>query len=368
MIKAHKIRLNPTSEQAAYFRKAAGTARFVFNWALSRWQERRAAGENLSVLSLKTEFNQIKSKQFPWVYEVTKTAAEGAFMNLSAALSSFFQDRKREKGIGFPKFKSKKRSAPAFYLANDKFRVDDHWIQIPKLGRVNMTEQLRFVGKIMSAVVSYRAGWWWVSIAVDIPRRPPIHQGQSVGVDVGIRRLAICSDGQVFENQKHLKVALHKVKRLQRAVSRKTNDSSNRAKAIKKLAKAHFQLYCKRQDTIHKMTTEISRSSSIIGLEDLNVKGMFQNHRLAQAVSDASLHEIKRQIIYKAEWEGGIVQLIDRFYPSSRLCNNCGYHNAALTLKDEAWDCLNCGAILDRDLNAARNIHDEALRLIAASR
>lgn len=159
MIKAHKIRLNPTPAQAAYFRKAAGTARFVFNWALSQWQERRAAGESVSVLALKAEFNRIKGAEFPWVYEVTKTVAEGAFKNLSTALSRFFQDRKKGKQTGFPKFKSKKHSTPSFYLANDKFHVDNHWIQIPKLGRVNMTEQLRFTGKIMSAVVSYRAGW-----------------------------------------------------------------------------------------------------------------------------------------------------------------------------------------------------------------
>jgi putative transposase len=368
MIKAHKIRLNPTPPQAAYFRKASGIARFVFNWALSRWQERRVAGESVSVLTLKAEFNRIKATQFPWVYEVTKTAAEGAFMHLGVALSRFFSEHKKGKGMGFPKFKSKKRSMPAFYLANDKFHVDRHYIQIPKLGRVNMAEQLRFAGKIMSAVVSYRAGWWWVSIAVDIPRLPSMHQGQPIGIDVGIRQLATCSDGRVFENQKHLKTALQKVKRLQRSVNRKTKGSHNRAKATTKLARAYIQVYHKRQDAIHKMTTEIARSASVIGLEDLNVVGMLRNHHLAQAVSDASFGEIRRQIIYKAEWEGGVVQLIDRFFPSSRKCNTCGYHNAALTLKDETWNCSGCGIIIDRDLNAARNIRDEALRLIAASR
>lgn len=289
-------------------------------------------------------------------------------MNLGAALSKYFRAHKQGKNVGFPKFKSKKHTTPAFYLANDRFQIDGHWIQIPKLGRVNMTERLRFIGKIMSAVVSYRAGWWWVSVAVTIPHIPPVHQGQSIGIDVGIRHLATCSDGRVFENQKHLHAALRRIKQLQRRISRKTPGSHNRAKAIQRLSRAHFQVYCRRQDAIHKMTTEIARNASMIGLEDLNVIGMMQNHHLARSISDASFREIVRQLTYKAKWHGGIVQLVDRFFPSSQLCNACHYRNRLITLKDESWHCPNCGMIIHRDLNAARNIRDEALRMIAASR
>lgn len=208
----------------------------------------------------------------------------------------------------------------------------------------------------------------WVSITIDIPHVTPVHQGQAIGIDLGIRRLATCSDGRVFENQKHLKAALRKVKRLQRRIARKVLGSHNRAKAIIELARAHFQVHCKRQDAIHKMTTKIARSASVIELEDLNVTGMLQNHRIALAISDASFYEIARQITYKAAWKGGVTVLIDRFYPSSQRCNACGYRNTTLTLKDDTWHCPCCGMTIDRDLNAACNIRDQALQLIAASR
>jgi transposase len=181
MIRAHLIRLNPTPEQADYFRKACGTARFVFNWALARWKDYRAQRRRVSMHELKHEFNRLKRDRFPWVYDVTKCAAEQEFTNLGQALANYFRKKKAgrlpklsrprkdgEQG-GFPQFKSRKRGFGSFYLANDKFSVDGHTVQIPKLGPVNMTEPLRLTGKIMSATVSYRAGWWWIAITVEMP-------------------------------------------------------------------------------------------------------------------------------------------------------------------------------------------------------
>jgi putative transposase len=263
MLRAHTIRLNPTHEQEVYFRKAAGTARIVFNWALARWMDYRAARQQISMNDLKTEFNRIKGERFPWIYDVTKCVAEREFSNLGRALANYFRmkgtgmlpkgakPRKDGEEAGFPRFKSKHEGYASFYLANDKFRLNGHRIYIPKLGWVNMTERLRFTGKIMNATVSYRAGWWWVSIGMDIPYSPSVHQGHPVEVDVGISYLAVDSDGQVFENQKHLKAALRRVKHLQRAVSRKVKGSRNRAKAALRLAKAHFKVACKRRDAIH---------------------------------------------------------------------------------------------------------------------
>src|SRR5947209_6371948 len=175
MIKAHKIRLNPTAEQANNFARAAGTARFTFNWARAEWQKQYEAGGKPSALALRTPFNAIKKEQFPRVYHVTKCAVEGAFMDVAAAFKNFFEGRKAGRKTGYPKFKSKKHSRPSFYLANDKFTVGDHWIDVPKLGRVNMAESLRFQGKILSARISKTASWWLVSITVDMPDEVPVN-------------------------------------------------------------------------------------------------------------------------------------------------------------------------------------------------
>src|SRR5262249_29253425 len=162
--------------------------------------------------------------------------------------------------------------------------VDGHSLIVPKLGRVNMTEPLRFVGKIMGATVSARAGWWWVSIHVDVPHVPPLHQGHAVGVDVGVKSLAVDSDNQVFENQKHLKNALRSIKRAARRVSRRVKGSANRWKAVSQLGRAHYRVACLRLDAQHKATIQIVRKAVLIGIEDLNVAGMLKNHRLAQAL------------------------------------------------------------------------------------
>jgi putative transposase len=243
---AHKIRLNPTLEQEQYFRKASGTARFVYNWGLK--EIKLALSDNRkpeSALDLKARFNAIKREQFPWVYEVTKCVVEGAFRNLGAALANFRSSKRGErkgKRIGFPKWKSKRKGFGSFYLANDKFRVEAHDLIVPKPGRVNMTEALRFDGKILSATVSYRAGWWWLSIQVDVPHEPPAHQGPALGVDVGVKDLAVDSDGQRYENQAPLRKAIRTLRRLSRRVGRRTKGSQNRRKAVLLLARAHYHV------------------------------------------------------------------------------------------------------------------------------
>src|SRR6266702_5071698 len=207
MNRSHVIRLNTTPEHEIYFRKACGVARHAYNWALARWKEARAEGKRVTTRDLKAEYNQIKGEQFPWCYEVTKGHPEQAFDNLGQALANYWRmkeegtqpklkhPRKDGEEAGFPRFKSKKRDRLSFYLANDKFSVDEHSIRIPKLGTVNMSEALRFQGKIMSAVISYRAGWWFVSISVEVAHETPIHTGGAVGVDLGIKTLATLSDG-----------------------------------------------------------------------------------------------------------------------------------------------------------------------------
>ncbi len=375
MNRSHVIRLHATPEQEVYFRKACVVKRHAFNWALARWKEALAEGERVKMNDLKAEYNQIKGEHFPWCYEVTKCAPEQAFADLGQAFANYW--RMKEKGTqpklkhprkdgeeaGFPHFKSKKRDKLSFYLANDKFSVDEHTLHVPKLGDVNMTEELRFAGKIMSATISYRAGWWFVSIAVEVEHETPTHPGGTVGIDLGLKTLATLSDGTVVENQKHYRRGLGRIQGLSKGLSRKVEGSQNWRKQSRKLAKAHYRVACQRQDTLHKMTTRVARTYALIGLEDLHTKGMLANHSLAQAVSDASFFEVKRQLLYKSEQYGGSVQLVDRWFPSSKTCHACGWVKEDLTLADRAWTCEQCGTVHDRDLNAAIMVETEAVRL-----
>jgi putative transposase len=367
MIRSHRIRLNPTPEQANYFARAAGTRRFVFNWGLAEWKRQHEAGEKPSALALKKQFNAIKEEQFPWVYEVTKCAVEGAFIDLANAFKSFFEGRKAGRKVGFPKFKAKKRSREGFYVANDKFDVSGHWMKLPHIGLVNMTEKLRFHGKILSARFTEQAGWWFVSIAVEMPDPLCVQQPGRVGIDLGIYHLAALSDGSVLENQKPLRDLLHTVRRLNRSVSRKQKDSRNREKARLKLSRLHYRIACIREDYLHKVTTLLAEQYGFIGVESLNVKGMMKNRALAQALGDAAFGTFNRFLSTKVEARIGKVQAVGRFYPSSKTCSCCGQVKAELTLAEREFVCDTCGFTLDRDVNAAINILNEALRLSASS-
>ena len=374
--RSHVIRLNPTPEQIVYFRKACGVARHAYNWALAQWKDARREGRQVRMKDLKAEYNRVKGEHFPWVYEVTKCAPEQEFANLGRAFANYWHMkeegkqpklkhlRKDGEEAGFPHFKSKKHDRLSFYLANDKFSLEGYSVRIPKLGKVNMTEELRFQGKILSAVISERAGWWFVSIAVEVERGTPAHPGTAVGIDLGIKTLATCSDGVVFENQKYYRRDLGRIKGLSKGLSRKREGSRNWWKYARKLAKAHYRVVCQRQDVLHKMTMYVAVTYALIGLEDLNVKGMLANHRLAQAISDASFFEVKRQLLYKAERTGGYVQLVDRWFASSKMCSECGWMDEDLKLADRVFRCEACSLILNRDENAARNIKQEALRLV----
>lgn len=367
MIKAHKIRLYPTSEQANYFARAAGTRRFVFNWGLAEWKRQYEAGEKPSALSLKKQFNAIKGEQFSWVYEVTKCAVEGAFMDLAAAFKHFFEGRKAGRKVGFPKFKAKKRSRDGFYLSNDKFDVSGHWLKVPKLGLVNMAEKLRFEGKILSAHITRTADWWVVSITADLPDVDQLPCEGQIGIDLGINRLATLSDGRVLENQKPLRHLLHKVKRLSRSLSRKQKGSKNREKARLKLSRLHYSIACIREDVLHKATTALAEEYGFIGVESLHVKGMMRNHALAQALGDAAFGTFGRLLGAKVDARNGKIQPVGRFYPSSKMCSCCGRVKLETPLSDRIFVCEGCGLTLDRDWNAAINILNEALRLSTSS-
>ena len=374
MIKAHKIRLNPTPEQEIYFRKAAGTARFVFNWALAEWKRQKALhpGEQHGVLALKKDFNARKPGEFPWVYEVAKDVAEGAFMDLGRALKNYFdsQHGKRQgKRVGFPHFKSRKKGRQSFHLNNDKFDVGDHALYVPKLGWVNMAESLRLEGKRMGAVVSRQAERWYVSIAVEMELPVPrLFLRATVGADLGVKTLVALSDGVKYENQVLLRSQLSHLERLNRRLARRLEGSQRWQKARLQLQRFHERVARQRLDYLHKTTTEIASTYQVIGIEDLNVSGMLRNHKLALSLADASFGEIRRQLTYKSQWLGGRVVPISTFFPSSQLCSTprCSGRKSDLTLEDREWTCLECGVTHDRDLNAARNIERAALRILSS--
>src|SRR2546425_12025304 len=272
MIKAHKIRLHPRPEQATYFAKAAGTARYAFNWAVAEWKRQYEAGEKPSALKLRTQFHALRREQLPWTYNVTKCAIEGAFMDVAAAFKNYFEGRRAGRRVGYPQFKSKKRSRQSFYLANDKFSVGDHWIDVPKLGRVNMAENLRFAGKILSARISKTADWWFVSITVEMPDEVPVNTNGPVGIDVGLNRLATLSDGQWYENQRPLAHQLRKLRRLNKELARRTRGGKNWHKTKRKLARLHYGIACLRNDLLHKLTTQVTKRYGLVAVEDLHVK------------------------------------------------------------------------------------------------
>ena len=364
MIKAHKIRLHPTSEQATYFAKAAGTSRFVWNWALAEWNRQYEAGEKPTALKLKKQFNEIRREQFPWTWEVTKNASDQPFLDLGKAFTAFFEGRAHR-----PRFKSKKRSKPSFYLANDQFELGDHHIWIPKLGWVNMAENLRFQGKVTGARITKTADWWFVCIEVEIPDAIAMKKTTAVGIDVGLNRLATLSTGEGIENQAFLKMALSKLRLANKRLHRRKLGSKNREKAHKQVARLHYRITCQRDDVLHKLTTELATCYGIIGIENLNLKGLMKNRKLARSFSDAALGKLLSLLTSKVEQRGGQVIRVDRFFPSSKTCHSCGWKWEDMQLSDRVFLCQNphCAYHLDpqdRDHNAALCILAEALRLI----
>jgi IS605 OrfB family transposase len=364
MIKAHKIRLHPTSEQANYFARAAGTSRFVWNWALAEWNRQYEAGEKPTAFKLKKQFNEIRREQFPWTWEVTKNASDQPLLDLGKAFTAFFEGKARR-----PRFKSKKRSKPSFYLANDQFELGDHRIWVPKLGWVNMAENLRFQGKVTGARITKTADWWFVSLTVEIPDVLPEKRQAAVGIDVGLNRLVTLSTGEGYENQAFLKTTLKKLRQANKRLHRRKLGAANREKARRQVARLHYRITCMRDDVLHKLTTRLAECYGIIGIEDLNLHGLLKNRRLARSFSDAALGKLLSLLSSKVEQRGGQVQKVGRFFPSSKTCHACGWKWEEMQLSDRMFLCQNPTCAYhqfeqDRDYNASLNILHEALRLI----
>ena len=359
MILAHKIALKLNNKQKTYCSKAAGVARFSYNWALAEWKRQYEAHRlnptlpKPSEAALRRQLNKVKKEQFPWMLEVTKNAPQMAIMQLGDAFKRFFK-----KLTCYPVFR-KKGVHDRFTLTNDQFHVDGSRVRIPHIGWVRMREALRFTGKIVSATVSRQAETWFISIAVeatDLSHLPKAENQGVVGVDLGVSTLAMLSTGEAIEGPKAHTKKIKQLKRLSRALSRKQKGSNNRAKARKRLAKLHARISHIRSDAIHQLTTKLTSNFHTMVIEDLNVKGMIQNRRLSRAISDLGLYEFRRQLEYKAHMRGSIVKVADRWYPSSKLCSCCGYKMESLPLAIRRWKCPVCQSEHDRDHNAAINL------------
>jgi putative transposase len=370
MILAHKIALVPNNEQATYLKKACGVARFAYNWALAEWRRQYEAWKSDPSLpkpsqqSLRRQLNAIKREQFPWMLEVTKNAPQMAIIHLGKAFQNFFEGRAR-----YPKF-HKKGVHDSFTLTNDQFSIDGCRIRIPNLGWVRMRESLRFAGKLLSATISRVADRWFVSITVDTPNTSHLPQAENqgaVGVDLGVSALATLSTGEAIPGPKPHKALLGRLRRLSRSLSRKQKGSANRKKARVMLAKLHARIAHIRADALHKFTTSLTRRFHTIGIEDLNVRGMVKNRRLARSIMDMGFFEFRRQLEYKAAMRGGQVVVADRFFASSKTCSACGHQLDDLPLSVRRWTCQDCGAVHDRDVNAAKNLLAYGLAALSGS-
>lgn len=372
MLRAHKIALAPNNAQATHLARACGVARFAYNWALAEWTRQYEAWKadnslpRPNQMALRRRLNAIKRTEFPWMLEVTKCAPQLAIVQLGEAFRNFFAKRAK-----YPKFR-KKGIHDRFSISNDQFQIRDRRIRIPNLGWVRMREELRFRRKIVSATISRVADRWFASICVEISdtenaaslnlRSIPQAESQgAVGVDLGVSALATLSTGEVIPGPKALARLLPRLRRLSRSVARKQKGSANRRKARLKLARHHARIANIRADALHKLTTNLTRRFELIGIEDLNVKGMLSNRHLSRSVSDMGFFEFRRQLDYKARDTGSLVVMADRWFASSKTCSDCGWKLEELPLSVRSWTCPNCGVEHERDVNAAKNLKEYAV-------
>lgn len=358
--RSHKIRLRPNNKQITYFKKACGISRFTWNWGLAEWNRRYEAGEKPTGFGLKKYFNQIKNDLFPWTREVLRDANSQPFTTLSTAFSRFFRSQGK-----YPRFK-KKGVKDSFYIANDRFKIKDDKIRVPKLGWVRIREKLRFEGKILSATVSCRGGKWFAAINLEIEASVSVSENQAaIGIDLGVKSLAVLSTGKVVTGPKPHKSLLNCLRRLNKSLSRKVKGSSNWKKTKLKLSRLHARIADIRNDALHKLTSEIVEFG-IVGIEDLNVRGMAANRRLARSILDMGFYEFRRQLDYKAVFAGAKVKIADRFFPSTKMCSQCGSIQD-MPLNQRQYVC-GCGFSCDRDLNAAINLKNMAVGSTVSAR
>jgi putative transposase len=371
ILQAFRFELDPNRQQRVQLAKSVGCSRFVYNWGLAESKRQYdVTGRRPSRWELQARLVELKKRECPWLYDVSAHIGQSALKDLNDAFESFFAGlRGTRPRCGFPRYKKKaERDSARLYAVT----LEERHIRLPKVGRVRLKETRTnrgFHGRILSATISRRADRWFVSLAVERERkialpRPIATSTDVVGVDLGLKSAAVIYDGadtRMVEPRRALRRNLRRLSRLNRQLDRKQKHSRNREKAKRKLARVHYKIACVRHDELHQLSSSLTKTKSVIVLDDLNVRGMQRNRYLGLSIRDAGLGELRRQLTYKAEWYGASLLVADRFYPSSKTCSACGVIKGVLSISERVFNCSACGISLDRDENAAINLRRLAL-------
>lgn len=391
VIQAYRFALDPTPTQRRALASHCGAARVAYNWGLAlvktsldQHQIDPRVGVPSTLQELRWRWNRAKDQVAPWWAENSKEAYSSGLDGLARALKNWSDSRSgRRKGppIGFPRFKKKQRSRDACRFTTGQIKVlpDRKHIQLPRIGVLKTHESTRKLARrleqgtarILAATISRTADRWFVSFTVKVERHMPASNGKTtvIGVDVGIRHLAVLSSGgPAIPNPRALEDSMRKLRRLNREMARRRPNSRRRRLTRRRLARVHARAANIRRDALHKLTTTLATEHGTVVVEHLNIAGMVCNRRIARALVDTGMAEFRRLLSYKTTWYGSRLMVADRFYPSSKMCSTCDRVKAKLTLAERTFQCEACGLRVDRDLNAARNLAKLALYVARSGR
>lgn len=371
--KSYKFRIYPNKEQKMLIHKTFGCSRFIYNYFLSLWNESyETTGKGLSYNKCSLMLTEMKKEEeFSFLKEVDSTALQSSLQHLDDGFKRFFKKQNRK-----PRFKSRKNNVQSYVTkkVRENIKILENKIRLPKLGYIRFKKSREVNGKILNAMISKtKTDKYFISIACEIELFNLPKTDNNIGIDLGLTHFAILSDGNKIENPKYLEKSIKKIQKLSKQLSRKREiakksnipieNAKNYQKQKKQLAKLHEKVRNQRLDFLHKLSTKIILENDIICIEDLNIKGLLKNHRLAKSISSVGWSKFITMLEYKADWYGKEVIKINRFYPSSQLCSCCGENTGKKPLNVREFRCPYCGCEHDRDVNASRNILNEGLRL-----